>query len=158
MSHFDPGLDENTRKAREHFIDSREKQLQGAAVESADSAIKFLFTTNAGGAIAVLAYLGAISTSSTIGISLKLSLAFFFIGVVIIGIYRAFVVHIRMDIFYHFQSITKEYFKEKYDWDAYFKEVEKKVNPNKIPYYLGYGSFACFLLGSGSGVAGLFCG
>ena len=156
MNHFDPELPDETRRARERFIDNREKQLQSGAMEAVDSTIKFLFLTNSGGALALLAYMGSVASLETISSSLKVSLAFFFFGVVLIGIYRAYTVHIRLDIFIHFQKITKEYFNNASDWDAYFTEMEAKVKPSNIGYVLGYGSFLCFLVGSGIGVAGLF--
>jgi hypothetical protein len=59
--HFDPELDPEVRKARERFIENRELQLQRITTESGESSLKFLFTANAGGAISVLTYLGAIS-------------------------------------------------------------------------------------------------
>ena len=156
MNHFDPELDENVRLARERFIDQREKQLQVGAVDAAETALKYLFAINAGGSIAVLTYLGAISSSSTVSLNLKVSLALFFIGLVFIGIYRAFAVHVRTDVFYHFQKATREYMKEEKPWEEYYSEIENKVKPNNLPYFFGYTSFGCFLLGSIFGVVGLF--
>lgn len=155
MNHFDPELDDEIRQARERFIEHREKQLQAATAEAADSAIKYLFTVNAGGAIAVLTYLGAISKGPDVALSLKIALMLFFAGVVIVGIYKAFVVHIRSGIFFHFQRITKQYFNEQKDWDIYFAEMEARVKPNILPYVIGYSSFACFLSGFVFGVVGM---
>ena len=73
MNHFDPELDDDIRKARERFIEQRDKQLQTITVEAAESAIKYLFTVNAGGAIAVLTYLGAISSAPQVDQNLKIS-------------------------------------------------------------------------------------
>ena len=49
-------------KAREQFIEHREKQLQSVTMSAAEAGIKYLFAINAGGAIAVLTYMGAIAT------------------------------------------------------------------------------------------------
>ena len=62
MNHFDPELDPESMKAREQFIEHREKQLQSVTMSAAEAGIKYLLAINAGGAIAVLTYMGAIAT------------------------------------------------------------------------------------------------
>ena len=155
MHHFDPDLDDEVRQARERFIDQREKQLQTITVSSIETAVKFLFTTNAGGAVAVLAYLGAISSNPDQLDSLKYSLALFFLGVIFIGILRMSVVHVYSGIFKKFQVSTKSYFSQQREWEDFYSEIEQQVKPSKIPYILGYASFGCFLLGSITGTVGL---
>ena len=80
MHHFDPDLKPEVRKAREHFIEQREKQLQSITVNAVESGLKFLFTSNAGGAIAVLTYLGAIASHADQIQTLKISLAYFLLA------------------------------------------------------------------------------
>ncbi len=155
MDHFDPDLDPEVRIARERFIEHREKQLQSIATTASETAIKYLFVTNAGGAVAILAFLGAIAEKPVEIGMLKYSLALFFVGVILVGIYRAYLVHVYMDIFKQYQFSVKNYFGERKDWDDFYSEVESQVKPNKIPHILGYSSFVCFIGGSLLGVFSL---
>lgn len=155
MQHFDPDLDPEVRLARERFIEHREKQLQSVATTASENAIKYLFTINAGGAVAVLTYLGAIASNHTEKLPLKYSLAFFFVGLVLVGLYKALLVHIYTNTFKMFQNSLKSYFKQQREWDDFYQEIESHVKQNNMPYILGYSSFACFFLGSVFGTLGL---
>ena len=156
MHHFDPKLEPEVRKARERFIESREKQLQSLSTTANETAIKYLFTTNAGGAIGVLAFLGAIAEKPVEMNILKYSLALFFIGIILVGIYKAFLVHVFGGIFKEYRVSVKNYFSEEKEWNVFLREIEAQVKLNNIPYYiLGYSSFFCFIAGSVLGVLGI---
>lgn len=155
MNHFDPELDDEVRKARERFIDHREKQLQSLSIEANETAMKFLFTTNAGGAIALLAYLGTRPETTPNQSLLTSSIAFFFLGVLFIGIVRAFAVHLYIGVFKSFNTSAKTYFSEARDWDEFYAEIDSQVRQSKIPYIFGYAAFGCFLIGSLTGAMGL---
>jgi len=148
MNHFDPDLNDEVRRARERFIDTREKQLQSLCMEANETAMKFLFTTNAGGAVALLAYLGTRTEVLSNQTLLSSSIAFFFLGVLCIGVLRAYAVHIYKNIFMKFGKSSKTYFVEERDWDEFIVEIESQINPSKIPYIFGYAAFVCFLIGA----------
>ena len=156
MHHFDKDLDPDERKARENFIEHREKQLQNITVSAAETGVKYLFTTNAGGAIAILTYLGAIATNPNPAQTLKISLVLFFFGVILIGIYHVLLVETYGNIFKKFQESTKNYFADKKEWDEYFSEIQAHVKPNNIPRILLYTSFGCFIFGCVFGALSLF--
>lgn len=86
--HFDPTLDPEVRKARERFIENRERQLQSITAESVDKSLAFLFADNAGSAVALLAYFGTVSSKPNI-VEFKVSLAMLFLGVLFVGIFKA---------------------------------------------------------------------
>ena len=159
MHHFDPELEPEVRKAREHFIDQREKQLQSITVSAAESGVKFLFTTNAGGAIAVLTYLGAIASTTNQTQVLKYSLAMFFVGIILVGIYRAYLAETYGKMFKIFQKKTANYFTNEKEWEIYISEIQEDVEilrKSQIARIFVYGSFVCFILGSTIGTFSLF--
>ncbi len=60
MKYFDEKVTDELRDIRNKFVNERWEQLYNLSKESSESAIKYLFTTNAGGGLAVLTYLGTI--------------------------------------------------------------------------------------------------
>ncbi|MDN4502512.1 hypothetical protein QX776_08865 [Alteromonadaceae bacterium BrNp21-10] len=153
--HFDPDLDDDVRKARERFIENRERQLQSVTTESVDKSLTFLFSANAGSAVAILAYLGAISSKPDV-IEFKVALAMFFLGVMLIGIFRVFVTEMYGSLFWAFKKSTENYFEEKQEWEDFYSEINAQVVKNNIPRIFVYSSFACFFLGCIFGVLGLY--
>jgi len=151
--HFDPELDPEVREARERFIENRELQLQRITTESGESSLKFLFTANAGGAISVLTYLGAISQQPA-NIGFKAALALFFMGIILVGIYRFFITETYGALFWEYKENVEKYFKESLEWEDFQKAIE--VKKNNIPRIFIYSSFVCFILGSIIGVVNLY--
>ena len=153
----DQELQEKILRDQEKWIVAREKQLQTLTVNSVESGIKFLFATNAGGVVSVLTYLGAIVQNSNDQPLLKTSLAFFFIGLVFIGIYRAYTAEIHGKIFWDFNKLTKSYVLGEMEWPAYIKSAEEQAlkHKNQIARILVYSSFVCFLVGAAFGTFGL---
>ena len=153
--HFDPDLDDDVRKARERFIENRERQLQKVTTESVDKSLTFLFSANAGSAVAVLAYLGAISSKPGV-VEFKVALAMFFLGVMLIGIFRAFVTEMYGSLFWKFKKSVESYFQGNKEWEDFYSEINAQVVKNNIPRIFVYSSFACFFLGCVFGVLGLY--
>ncbi|QEY12259.1 hypothetical protein D0B88_08330 [Cellvibrio sp. KY-YJ-3] len=153
--HFDPELDDDVRKARERFIESRERQLQSITTESVERALTFLFSANTGSAVALLAYMGAISSNPDI-VEFKVALALFFLGVMFIGIFRAFVTEMYGSIFWKYKKSVDNYLQERQEWEDFFSEVSAQVVKNNIPRIFVYTSFVCFFLGCVFGVFGLY--
>ena len=153
MKHFDADVTDDMREIRNKYIDSRLAQLQNIAVESGDQALKYLFLTNAGGAVAVLAYLGSSSNS---GLSAKLTLVLFFIGILFVGFYRAYMVHYHESLFKSFSSLINQYYSESIGWAHLTETDESNVGNPIAPYIFGYISFGCFILGCIFGACSLF--
>lgn len=142
---------------QEKWMEEREKNLQALTMSAAESGIKFLFTTNSGGVVSILTYLGAIAQNPDDQILLKTSLAFFFIGLVLIGVYRAYIAESFGKIFWDFNKLTKSYLLEEIEWQEYIRQAEEQVlkHKNQIARAIVYSSFICFLLGAGFGIYGL---
>ena len=156
MKHFDENVTDDLRDIRNNFINNRWAQLHNLSKESGESAIKYLFATNAGGAVAILAYLGSISSNGASPLSAKITLILFFIGILFVGLYKAYMVHAHENLFDHYQNLVDEYYDSKIGWDALTKSDETKVGSSKVPYILGYISFGCFIAGSALGACSVF--
>src|SRR3954465_16016179 len=91
------------------WIVERAKYLQTIVGTATESGIQFLFVTNTGGAASVLAYLGAIAQKNEDLIMFKTSLAMFFVGIILVGVFRAFIAEMYGKIFWDFNSLTKKY-------------------------------------------------
>lgn len=139
------------------WIVERAKHLQTITGTATESGLQFLFITNTGGAASVLAYLGAIAAKNEDLLIFKTSLAFFFIGIILVGVFRAFVAEMYGKIFWEFNSLTKKYLLEEMEWVQYVKEAEEQAlkHKNHIARILVYFSFLCFIFGSTLGVIGL---
>ena len=143
----DPKLSEELRKTRNNYINIRWEQLYSLSKEAGDSAFKYLFATNFGGTIAVLAYLGSIAESGATPTSAKIALLSFFIGLIVVGVYRACDVHYCDDVFEHYQKLVKKYYKGEIDWEYLTKKDEAKEGNPLTPYILGYISCIFFIGG-----------
>lgn len=155
MKYNDPNLTGELRAFRNEHISSRWGQLHALSKETGESAIKYLFTTNAGGAVAVLAYLGSVSGNGVPAFSAKVALVFFFSGLLLVGLYKAYMVHDHEGLFDHYKALIKEYYEGKISWDTLLKADEIKVGNSKVPYILGYLAFGSFVGGCVSGAAGI---
>jgi hypothetical protein len=135
----------------------RGKHLQFTTTTAVESGLQFLFITNTGGAASALAYLGAIAQKNEDLLIFKTSLAFFFVGIILVGLFRAYMVEVYGKIFWDFNSLTKRFMEEEMEWEAYVYEAENQAlkYKNNIGRIMAYFSFFCFILGSIFGVVGL---
>ncbi len=155
MKHFDENMIEGEREIRNEFISKRWEQLYEISNTAGDDAIKYLFATNAGGAVAVLAYLGTLAENGVSLLSVKFALLLFFIGIVLVGIYKANQVHYNGGLFKNYQSLVKKYYDQEIGWEAMSNSDAEKVGEPIAPYLLGYASFTSFILGCLIGAYGV---
>ena len=153
MKDTDEDLSQELRELIDKQIDNRWGQLYDLSAKAADSAVKYLFTTNAGGAVAVLAYLGYGSNPES---SAKCALVCFFVGLLFVGILHAYNLHSDEGLFNHYRYLVNKYRKGELDWDGVVSADEKKSESSFSPYVLGYLSFAFFILGCIFGAFGIF--
>jgi hypothetical protein len=142
--------DDLTDEGKQDYVDAvnvRWGQLHALSKEHAEGGIKYLFTTNAGGAVAVLTYLGATAGSDESSSAIKWALGVFFLGIVLVGCLKLYLVHYAEDLFSHYQQETDKYFDGQIDWNELSDSDKEKVGNNKIGFNLGYGSFSCFIVG-----------
>lgn len=149
------GRHDELRSHRNNYVNLRWAQLYGLSKEASESALKYLFLTNAGGAVAVLAYLGSVSASQIPAISAKVALVIFFVGLLFVGLYKAYMVHDRESLFVNYKFIVNEYYEGRISWQELLEADEKKVGNAKAPYIMGYAAFLCFVIGCGTGARGI---
>jgi len=146
--HFDEDVTDEVRLLRNKHIENRWAQLYQLSKESGDTAIQYLFTVNAGGCVAILTYMGTISSNDTIpSLSINFSLAFFFFGLLFVGIYKAYMIHFYENLFKNYREITTNYYNEKIEWVEKLRLDEEKIGDSFIPKLLGYLSFGFFIFG-----------
>ena len=143
------------RRIRGQHIEGRWSQLYHLSKESGDSAIRYLFTTNAGGAVAVLAYLGSAAQNGGAPWSAKIALVFFFTGLLFVGFYRIYIVHHHEGLFESYKRLVSSYYEDDIDWHQLLEADEKKVGNSKVPYVFGYLSFFSFIFGCIAGAVGI---
>lgn len=138
------------------YINERWGQLNSLSKEYSDHAIRFLFLTNAGGAAAVLSFLGA-SESVRHLLGPKVSLALFILGLITTGVLNARLVHRIERIYQQWRTNVSSYYEDKITWDE-LTDADAKVSYNNTKEFIfGYAAFGCFILGSLVGIGQFFC-
>ena len=137
------------------YISDRSSKIVQAIDYWADLGTKYLIYLNAGGAIVILAFMGA--SSSVCGMVVpKLALLSFVFGLVTVGIIVA-VGFYRMA---HFLKSLKEdndkYLSNEIDWEDLVENDSKSLSPNKLACLFGWGAFMFFDLGVILGLISLF--
>ena len=143
------------RRIRGQHIEGRWSQLYPLSKESGDSAIRYLFTTNAGGAVAVLSNLGSVAQNGGAPWSAKVALICFFTGLLFVGFYRVYIVHHHEGLFENYKRLVNLYYEDGIDWQQLLKADEEKVGNSKVPYVFGYLSFFSFISGCIAGAVGI---
>lgn len=138
---------QETTDIRNNYIKGRWEQLYGLCKETNEDIHKYLFATNAGGAVAILAYLGSVAGNGGSLIAAKTALGYFFIGLILLGILKAYILHHYESLDTNYKAGVKKYYERTMEWEALVKSDEDKVGNSKIPYIIGYGSFFAFILG-----------
>lgn len=151
---FSAQQDQVIRNTQINRINQRWGQLYGLDKEWSDNAIKYLFLTNSGGAIAVLSYMGAVGTSFRIGMAV--ALCSFLLGLILVGVMTASIYQ-RIDaLFKNWRADTDRYFSDQIEWDDLIKNDKKRVGNSILETVLGYLSFLCFIAGTVVGLVSFF--
>ena len=147
---------EHLRASRIDYINERWGQLNGLFKDYSDNALKYLFLSNAGGAAAVLGFLGA-SSEVRDALGPRVSLSFFLLGLIATGVLNAVLVH-RIDfIFEQWRKNVDRYFSDEITWQQLTREDDQISWGNIKEYSIGYMAFFSFVIGSLIGVAQFLC-
>lgn len=140
---------------RMNFINFRWKELYELEVKYGNDAMRYLFLTNAGGAATVLAFMG---TSSEIkGLcSMKVSLIFFAVGLILAGVLIAFLMHRSGFIFDQWRKDVSFYYGQKKKYSEILDADDVRSDRSQIALVIGYCSFGSFIIGLILGGFGLF--
>lgn len=146
--------DQDTRKALGAHINQRWGQLYELEKEWGEKAYKYLFFTNAGGAIATLSFLGAAPEAISMS-GARWALLLFLVGVVLVGVGTATTYHHMAKLFERWKADVEAYYQDRIAWQHLQNEDEKRAVLDFWDYAIPYGSFACFVGGCTAGTFSL---
>lgn len=145
-------LEGDERKQNLDYIRGRWNQLYSVSQETNKEAVKYVALVNAGGAVAMLAFLGTLySASHPLTGSLLISLVFFVIGVALCG-FSFGVEYRRVDrLFNNWRESVEEFYGDNTGFTRMVREdVARSEKPNDARLLL-WSAWACFLAGCVSG-------
>ena len=136
------------------YIEGRWGQLNSLSKDAADRAIKHLTLINAGGAVAMLSFLGTSTAARTLLLP-RVALGCFVTGIVLVGILDLLILHHVERIFLNWRQTTPKYYEDKIDWEDMTAADDKLSYTVWREYLVGYIAFFCFIAGAIIGVFSL---
>lgn len=146
--------DQPTKEVLNAHINRRWGQLYELEKEWGEKALKYLFLTNSGGAIATLSFLGA--AKELTGFGTKVALFLFVIGIVFAGIAIAKTFHHMSGLLKNFKQDVDDFYADKIAWIALIEADKKRAVAGFLDYAIPYLSFFCFIIGCSFGAYTLF--
>ena len=137
-----------------NYLTERPKQLYTVLTSAADSAVTFLFLVNAGGAAATLSFLGTSITVRTM-LMPKVALSCFVVGLLLVGVLRAFRVHDYQKAFDSWHRDYNSFLVGELTWKQFVERDDVLSETSVWEYIIGYGSFACIFAGAVAGTYAL---
>lgn len=152
--HLYSQLDQPTKEVLNAHINRRWGQLYELEKEWGERALKYLFLTNSGGAIATLSFLGA--AKELTGFGTKIALFLFVLGIVFAGISTAKTFHHMSGLLKKYKQDAEDFYADKIAWVTLSDADKKRAVSGWLDYTIPYLSFLCFIMGSGTGAYALF--
>lgn len=149
-SKFDPAVKDQINV----HINRRWEQLYKLEKEWGEKAIKYLFLTNSGGAIATLSFIGASKEFSSY--CAKAALFSYLLGIIFVGISTALTYRHLSTLFEKYKLDAEKFHCDHITWKDLNDEDRKRALRSKVDYACPYFSFFCFVFGSSLGVYALF--
>jgi hypothetical protein len=119
--------------------------LNALTKEWSDKAVSYLMLTNAGGAVAVLSFMGASDKVRRMA-GPRFALGCFASGVICMGILVAKQLHRFEGIFKGCIRDSTRYLSDQIEWDTLTSDDAAGVKPSFLDYFLGYCAFALFIM------------
>lgn len=133
------------------IINRRLGQLNGLERDWSDKAVKYLFVTNSGGAVALLNFISG-NESWWAGFSL----ACFLLGLIFVGLLTAFVYQDIESIYKNYRiDVESNFFQNKITWAKLQENDNERRKSKWFEKFFGWGAFLLFIAGTILGVAGL---
>jgi hypothetical protein len=147
MKFLDP-MPEGTRKDVQQSIRDHLEVLREMLNTSADQARQYLTITNAGAAVAVMAFMGSSESARESRVA-WVSLCCFVVGLIAAGVLAALEFHRRRSDLALWLIDSNEFFANKIDLaELYARLNTRNVKSGNRPIVAGYVAFGCFILGS----------
>lgn len=136
------------------YINRRWSQLHSLQKEWAEVAIKYLFYTNSGGAVAVLSFMGS-SEEARAATGSRISLVCFGLGILLVGVFHAFQYHRISGAFEAWKVNSRDFLTRKVDWDSLNQADDQRSRTSVWAHCLAYSAFAAFIVGCLAGFCSL---
>jgi hypothetical protein len=153
---FSQELD-HIRQYRFNLISARWAQLNQLTKEWSDKAINYVLLTSAGGAVAVLSFMGGSDKVRQMA-GPWFALICFSVGVICVGILVAKQLHRFEAIFKGYMKDSTRYLADQIEWNTLRTDDDARAKPSAWDYAWGYIAFGLFFGGCVAGAISLFCG
>jgi len=142
---------------RDRYIKELWGQLSSLHLVTVNKTHTYLFTTNAGAAAGLLAYMGA--KKGPFPMSLSIGLFVFFIGILLVGWLHERSYHKFSRLIKTLNANAKDFYSKLNDeaWLKLIEQHEKLSNEGNWIDGIAYASWACFFLGSASVLVTFLC-
>ncbi len=134
--YYHSDVDKEILKDRTKGINRRWKELYELESEAEKEALKFLFITNSGGAVATLSFMGASENIRNNGFAVA-SLILFVVGLVLLGITRAIILKKLNSVFRGYKSDVFDYFDQEKRYRQVLNNDEERSKSIFQPYLFG---------------------
>lgn len=127
-------------------IDSRWKQLNDLLLSIVTEGIKYLFYVNAGGCVAIIAFIGTSDSVRQLDWPWTV-LCLFFIGVIFVGALNFSRYHVVDSLLSNWQKDVGVFYKGNLDFDVMNNQDDIRVEKSRWILLFAYAAFACFIAG-----------
>ncbi|MFT7227990.1 MAG: hypothetical protein ACI8PW_000570 [Methylophilaceae bacterium] len=132
------------------YIPERWEQLNKLLISATDDSIKYLFTVNAGGCVAILAFIGSAKEYKT---TMLIILGILFLGLILVGCLNI-ARYLRLSkIIKKWTENSTEFYLKKIDFNLLIESDNLEVEKGKHVEYWAYASFTCVII---AGLIGFF--
>ncbi len=144
-----------TLDARNKHIEERWEQLYYVSTQASNEVLKYLFYVSAGGAGAVLGFMGSSETARNL-VGAKIALICYGIGLVFVGVVRVIIVHRTKFFFGKWTEDVAKYYAVKVGYNEIVDFDTKRTKSDVWEFIFGYVSAIACLLGLVFGGFALF--
>ena len=145
---------EEIRESRIEYIRERWKQLSDTQGTRTEAFVKHLTLSNAGGALAVLSFLGA-AYDRAMEVSAPLMLAFFVAGLLLVGVLHLAQLGKVAGLFEGWRNDVGLFYSDRLTWGELLGRDRQRLSPPSHVLVLGGASFICFVVGGALGLWGV---
>ena len=153
--YYNTDIPKNLLETRNTYIQERREQLQGFYLKHTDEIIKYLLYVNAGGAVAILTFMGT-SKSIRNSIYLQIALLCYALALACVGLLRVLLLHKVAYLFENWRKDAEKYWVQDIGYNKLIEEDDKRSESGRKLWIAGYLSAGLSILGLILGAMGLF--
>ena len=141
---------EAVKTQRSEYIKARWEQLADLQKMWIERIYRYLFLINAGGAVAILTFMGSRSEIAESWWA-RTMLLLFVLGLILVGVMQAYNLHFINWLFARWRTEVTDFYDDKLHWEVMTKDDFERAKEPLTVYILGYISFGCFIAATGIG-------